>query len=93
MKGHHQIDTNWILEEKKNTKNAVKRTYVKDDGPSRGFSFRVWKENLPKNRVIQLTDFLGQLFTYMVIMNITVLATTNDGINHGIHFLNCLISR
>lgn len=92
MKNLRLTDTNWILEEK-NTKNSVKATYVRDEGPSRGFSFRDWKENLPKNRAIQETEFLGQLLTDMVIMNITILAITNDGINQGIHFLNCLTSQ
>jgi hypothetical protein len=42
---------------------------------------------------MQETEFLGQLLTYMVMINMIVLAITKEGINQGIHFLKCLISR
>lgn len=42
---------------------------------------------------MQEIEFLGQLLTYMVMMNMMTLATTNEGINHTTHFLKCLISR
>lgn len=52
-----------------------------------------WKENRPKNRAMQDTEFLGQSFTYMVMTNITVLATTKVGTSHGAQLLTCFTSR
>lgn len=42
---------------------------------------------------MQLTEFLGQLLTDMVMINTIVLAITNKGISQVTHFLKCLISR
>lgn len=64
-----------------------------DDGPRRGFSLKGWNENLPRNVAMQEIEFLGQLLTYMVMMNMMTLTITNEGINHTTHFLKCLISR
>lgn len=52
-----------------------------------------WNENRPKNLAMQETEFLGQLFTYMVMTNITVLATTKVGNSHGTQLLKCFTSR
>lgn len=76
----------------KKKKGKEKEAYAVEEGPSRGFSLKGWKESLPRKRATQETEFLGQLLIYMVITNITMLATTNTGINQGNHFLKCLIS-
>lgn len=60
-------------------------TYVEEEGPKRGFSLNGWKENLPRNPATQSSSCLGQLLKYMTTTNITILATTNKGINQEIH--------
>jgi hypothetical protein len=65
---------------------------VDEEGPRRGFSLRVWKENLPKNLAMQEVEFLGQLFTYMVTTKSAMFATTKLGTSHGTHRLNTLNS-
>lgn len=70
--------------------NLHTNTYEVEEGPRSGFSLKGWKENRPRKRAIQETEFLGQLLTYIVIMNITILAMTKEGIIQGAHFLKCL---
>ena len=68
------------------------KTYVNNEGPRRGFSWKGWKENRPKNRAMHENELLGQSFSYMVMMKTITLAITKQGINQGIHFLKCFIS-
>jgi hypothetical protein len=68
------------------------RDYVDEEGPRRGLSLRVWKENLPKNLATQEVEFLGQLLTYMVTTKSAMFATTKLGTSHGTHRLNALNS-
>lgn len=65
---------------------------MEEEGPRRGFSLRVWNENLPKNLATQEVEFLGQLLTYMVTTKSAMFATTKVGTSHGNHRLNGLNS-
>lgn len=65
---------------------------VFEEGPRSGFSLRDWKENLPRKRAIQGSEFLGQSLTYIVTPKITTLATTKQGMIHATQRLNGLKS-
>lgn len=68
-------------------------TYVKDDGPNKGFSLRDWKANLPRNKPTQNPGvFSGQSFTYIMTPNTTMLARTIVGTNQGVHRRNGRLS-
>jgi len=80
------------LQNLKRSGRTSAKTHVNNEGPRRGFSWKGWKENRPKNRAMHEKELLGQLFSYMVMMKTITLAITKKGINQGIHFLKCFIS-